>query len=91
MKRVIFDILIFISVFVLPWWITVPLAFVGIFLFVEYYEFILIGVILYSLYMVEGMKILSSPFIYSVIISVIFLGVQALRHYIILYKNEISH
>lgn len=84
-KRIIFDILLFLSIFILPWWITVILAFMGIFIFNNFYEFIVSFVIMYSLYVIPGVKI--TPFWFSLIISTLYLGIQGFRHYIILYKQ----
>ena len=88
-KRVIFDALFFLSVFMLPWWITTILAFIGIFVFKSFYEFVLVFVIMYSLYLIPGVRF--SPFYFSLILSVIYLSVQFLKNYIILYKNELSY
>lgn len=84
-KRIIFDILLFLSIFMLPWWVTLILAFVGIFIFNNFYEFIVSFVIMYSIYMIPGVKI--TPFWFSLIISTLYLGIQGIRHYIILYKQ----
>jgi len=88
-KRIIFDILLFLSIFILPWWITVILIFIGIFIFKNFYEFIGSFVIIYSLYVIPGVKI--SPFWFSLILSIIYISIQAFRNYIILYKNDISY
>lgn len=69
----------------LPWWVTLILAFVGIFIFNNFYEFIVSFVIMYSIYMIPGVKI--TPFWFSLIISTLYLGIQGIRHYIILYKQ----
>lgn len=84
-KRIIFDILLFLSIFMLPWWIMVILVFVGIFIFKNFYEFIVSFVIMYSIYMIPGVKI--TPFWFSLIISTLYLSIQGIRHYIILYKQ----
>jgi hypothetical protein len=91
MPRLFFNLIIFFSIFLFPWWISAFLVLVGLFLFVEYYEFLFIMIGIYGLYMTKGVWLISSPFIYSVAVSIIFLGIQSLRRYIILYKNEIPY
>ena len=87
MKRVIFDIILFISVFIFPWWISIPLFFVGVFLFNDFYEFILASVIIYSLYAVPGDRLISSPIFSSLIIVALYIIIQIIRNNIILYKK----
>lgn len=91
MKRVIFDIFLAISIFLLPWWATISLAVIGLFIFANYYEFIACSVIVYIISAPPSKPFLSSSFlIYSSII-VFYLLVQTLRRHIILYKNEIPY
>lgn len=91
MKRLSFDISLFLSILLLPWWISAILALAGLFLFIEYYEFILGSVFLYGLYMTPGIWVISSSFFYSLSIAIVYLVIQVLRRYIILYKNEIPY
>lgn len=87
MKRVIFDIVLFTSVFVFPWWISAVLLVVGIFAFNNFYEFIVASVITYSLYAVLGNGLATSPVFYSSVIIFIYVIIQAIRRNIILYKK----
>lgn len=89
MKRVIFDIVLFLSVFILPWWITVPLSIFGIFLFRNFYEFLVVSAIMYALFAIPNRGVISSPIWFPVIVSVIYIVIQVFRSNIILYKNEI--
>lgn len=50
MKRSIFDIALLLSLFILPWWCTLILAVIFLFLIEPYYEIIVVGFILDSLY-----------------------------------------
>jgi hypothetical protein len=91
MQRVIFDVLLFIFLFIWPWWVIFLILFIGIFIFKNFYEFIIVTLIIYSLYSIQGEGILySSTFISLVTIFFYFL-IQYLKNNIILYKNEISH
>jgi len=87
MKRVIFDIVLFISVFIFPWWISIPLVFIGIFLFSNFYEFIVASVIVYSLYAIEGDRLISSPIFFSLAIIFLYIFIQIIRSNIILYRK----
>jgi hypothetical protein len=89
MKRVIFDIILLLSVFILPWWISAVLALIGIFIFHEFYEFLAVGMIIHVLYVVPGPRVISSDIWFPVILVGVYVAIQALRRYIILYKNEI--
>jgi hypothetical protein len=88
-KRVIFSVLLFLSIFVFPWWTTALLAFIGIFVFKHFYEFIGAGIITYAIYSIPGSNI--TPFLFALIISVVYICIQIFRRYIILYKNDISY
>ena len=89
MKRIFFDIVLFLSVFILPWWIGVILGLLGMFLFKEFYEFLAFGVVMYILYAIPGQEIIASQIWFHVILVCVFIGIQFLRRHAILYKNEI--
>lgn len=86
-KRVIFDVILFISVFIFPWWIIVILIFIGIFVFKNFYEFIITAVIIYSLYALPGNRIISSPVFFSSSIIILFIFIQIIKNNIILYQK----
>jgi hypothetical protein len=91
MKRVIFDIILFLSLFILPWWVGVVFALVGIFVFKNYIEFIISGIIIYALYIIAGRGLINSPIYFSASILIIYFGIQMFRRKIILYKNDFSY
>jgi len=86
MKRAIFDIVLFLSLFILPWWVGTILVFIGIFLFKNFYEFIISGIIIYALYIVSGSGLITSPVSFSAILIILYIGIQILRRKIILYQ-----
>jgi len=88
MKRVLYDVLLLISVFILPWWISIPLSLIGLFLFRDFYEFIIINIVIYGLYSTASDRILSSPVWMSVIVSFTYIIVEAVKKNIILYNND---
>jgi len=54
-RRVIFDAVLLISIFLLPWWIVMVIGMVGVIVFGGFYEFIVAGVFLDLLYLpIEG-------------------------------------
>ena len=87
MKRIIFDVVLFISVFVLPWWFSVFLLFIGIFIFNNFYEFIIASVIIYSLYAIPGNRIISSPIFFSSVLIILYIAIEYIKNNIILYKK----
>ena len=92
MKRGLFDIILFLSLFILPWWVGGIMAIIGIFLFNNFYEFIISGVIIYSLYTIVGSGIFSSSIFFSALIIISYIIIQFIRSRIIIYnKNEFSY
>lgn len=87
MKRVIFNVILFISIFIFPWWISLFLIFVGIFIFNNFYEFILVNIIIYSLYVTKDNRLISSPIFFSSIVIASYIIIQSIRNNIILYKK----
>jgi len=75
----------------LPWWVGSIFALVGIFVFKNYIEFIISGIIIYSLYIISAKGLINSPIYFSAIILILYLGIQMLRHRIILYNNDFSY
>jgi len=90
MKRVIFDIILFILIFISPWWISSLLLIIGIFLFNDFYEFLVGAIIIYSLFSIQGNTFLSSPLFFSICIVSIFIFIKFIKNNIILYKNDFS-
>jgi len=85
-KRVIFDMVLFISIFVFPWWVNAFFMLIGVFYFRNFYEFILVGVIIYSLYSIPGDKLISSPVVFSFAVVILYSIIQYIQSNIILYK-----
>jgi hypothetical protein len=91
MKRVIFDIVLFLGLFTLPWWIVLIIIFIGIFLFKNFVEFLISFVVMYALYVIPGKGFINSPIYFSFIVLLVYFGIQLLRKRIILYKNDFSY
>jgi hypothetical protein len=88
MKRIIFDILVFILLLISPWWISLSLLFIGIFIFKNYLEFIIGFFVVYSVYAIPKEGILYSPIFYTAIIILSYIIIQYLKNNIIFYKNN---
>lgn len=86
MKRVLFDILLFISVFTLPWWVSMILLLIGIFKFKNFYEFIIAIIFMYSLFRTDTDLLISSPYFVLSVAFVFYIGVQYLKSNMIAYK-----
>jgi hypothetical protein len=59
-KRIIFDIVLFFSLFFLSWWVSLALIIAGIFIFESYYECLVASLILDCLYSLFGVSFLST-------------------------------
>lgn len=91
MKRIVFDIILVLSVYLFVWPVTLLLALAGIFLFSHFYEFLLALVIMYALHAVPDTIFIASPFWFAVIVVMVYTLGQLARRYMIIYKHEISH
>lgn len=49
-RRIIFDLVLLGAIFYTPWWVAVPIALLGAFLFTSYYEIFAFGVFIDLLY-----------------------------------------
>lgn len=87
MKRFLFDALLFISLFIFPWWFNAVFVLIGIFIFDNFYEFIISGVIFFSLYALPEARGLSSPIIFSLGIIFVYIVIQYIKSNIIFYKK----
>ncbi len=91
MKRVFFDIVLILLVFLAPWWFTVLFSVLGLFLFKNFFEFLASSIIIQILSTANNLQLTQKTFfIYSAII-IFYIGIQYLRNNIILYKNEIPY
>jgi hypothetical protein len=87
MKRVFFDILLFLSVLLLPWWASLFLAILGLFIFNKFYEYLIFGVIVFVLYSTRSSRIISSPVYFALILTLSFALIEIVKRNIIFYKK----
>lgn len=90
MKRAFFDIILFLSIFLFPWWVALVLAIIGLFMFQSFYEFLLVSIVLYLLYSIPKLSFINSSILVYLAIIIFYLFAQYLRRRMIIYKNEIS-
>lgn len=92
MKRILFDIVLILSLFWMPWYVTGILAFSGMFIFPHFYEFLGVSVVMYALFAKASVVHSASPVWFSISVSGIYIGIQVLRKYLIIYTTHgISH
>lgn len=91
MKRILFDIFLFTFVFILPWWITLIWSIAGLFIFKNYYEFLISCIIFYVISTSKNYTFLNNSLIFYTSVIFFYLISKFIRRHIILYNNEISY
>jgi len=87
-KRAIYDIFLFLGLFLLPWYMGLFFVFLGIFLFINFYEFIFWILLFFSIYGYESSKIISNELFLAIIIIIVFFVLNKLKDFIIFYHND---
>lgn len=87
MKRIVYDICIFLGIFLLPWWAVFALCLLGIFLFNNFYEFIFVFLLNYAVYGNSSHGLLASNIYLPLILILVFFIVRALKRQFIFYKK----
>lgn len=76
-RRVVFDCVLLLSIFLLPWWLVMVVGMIGVIIFGGFYEFIVAGIVLDLLYLpIEGGHI---RFFASGLFFIVFLFVYWIR------------
>ncbi len=70
--RIIVDIVLFISIFTAPWWLTIALAIVSLFIIHGFYEVLIIAVLLDGFHGVPGVSFFGYNLFFTTVISVAF-------------------
>ncbi len=91
MQRILFSVALFISILFLPWWISLLLALLFLFMIERYYEIVVFGLamdILYSSSMSLVLGLFHIPLVFF-LCSIILLGcVELLKTKLIFYRYE---
>ena len=77
--RMIYDIVVLISILFISWWYTLFLCFIGVILFKHYYECIFVGVLLDLLYGMPHEHLMNISLIFTTATSVLFAAVYGLK------------
>lgn len=83
--RLFFDIVFFLAVFLSPWWISLPLGVVFLFIFDSYYEILFAGLIIDSAFSDRESSLLGLNVTFTAISAVLFLFVLKMKKNIKFY------
>ncbi|MBI2046222.1 MAG: hypothetical protein HYT28_02285 [Parcubacteria group bacterium] len=83
--RISFDIVLFISLFIAPWWVSLIIALGGVFFFNHFYEIIVAGIIMDIVYGSPEASFLDFPFISGVAALLFFVGGEYIKKRMIFY------
>jgi len=77
--RILADIIIFLSILFLPWWVTIFLVLFGIFFFNHFYEAIIAGILIDLLYGTRAEEFFGIWFLFFIIFSSIYFFGEKLK------------
>ena len=80
--RIIYDIVVLISLFSINWWCTLFLCFGGVILFRRYYECVFAGILLDMLYGMPRDHLMNVPLIFTAITSILIVSSGGLKTYV---------
>jgi len=78
-RRIIADFILFVSVFLSPWFITAPLGLIFLLYFYRYYEAIFAALMLDALFGLATPHLLNTPYIFTLFFSALFLVGEFLK------------
>lgn len=79
MKRALFDVLLLLVAFLAPWWVAMTAALAAAFAFPAYYELVVLGLILDSLYNAPVARFHSFQFVLAASALVALVAVEAIK------------
>jgi hypothetical protein len=83
--RILSGILIFLLVFVLPWWLSLAIIILAGFIFPLFFEFFLFSAILYVLFY----RVTELPIALPLILApLLFIGIEYTKKFLIFYRYE---
>ena len=80
--RIIYDIIVLISLLSINWWCTLFLCFFGVILFQHYYECLFAGILLDVLYGMPRDYLMNTSLIFTAITSILIIGSSRLKIYV---------
>jgi len=87
--RLLFNIIIFLSIFLFNWWLLLIIAVIGIFLFKEFYEGLIYVFIFDSIYSLESPDHFYLKFLTSTIFILILVLIERSKKYIKFYPENV--
>ncbi len=87
MRRILVDILLILSIFFFPWWLTLGLSLIALFYFDNFYEILFLGIGIDSLYNATIAIYHPVEFVATIIAIVLFVGVTILKNRLRLYSK----
>jgi hypothetical protein len=88
-KRILFNILIFFSIYMLPWWLILAFLTFCIFYFNSFYEALLYAFLIDLTYGVKAVGILNFEYIFFVYILIIFILIEVLKKRLKFYPGNV--
>lgn len=86
-QRLVADLIVFFSLLYMPWWATLILAILCLFMFEHYFEILIVGVALDSLYNTAWHGYTNVQFILSAICLIVYVISFPLKRRLTLYRN----
>lgn len=83
--RILFDSILFLSLFVAPWWVSSILALAGIFFFGNFYEIIAAGYIVDLVYGSGNGTFADVPFVSTLAAGLLFAGGSFIKKRLVFY------
>jgi hypothetical protein len=88
MKRILIDILLVLSAFIFPWWLALLGAALAVFYFSGYYEILILGIIMDSLYNAPIARFHHVEFVVTLLALFLFVIAEVLKRRLRLYGNR---
>ncbi|MBI5005325.1 MAG: hypothetical protein HZC03_01845 [Candidatus Lloydbacteria bacterium] len=83
--RIIFDSILFISLFIVPWWASFIFALAGVFFFADFYEIVLAGFIVDMLYDGGNSAFFGTRFLSTLVGLLLFAGGSFIKKRLVFY------
>jgi len=85
--RIFVNTILFLSVFYLPWWVTIFFVVIGIFLFKNFYEGIFVGLLIDLLYGTGAKEFYGIWFVFTVSTAIFFILGERIKKNIRVYES----
>jgi hypothetical protein len=79
MSRIVIDILLFLALFMVPWWFVLVLAGIAVLYFDSFFEIIFLGFAIDSLYNASIPQYYAVEFVVTIIAMILFLTIEIVK------------